>query len=67
MVRPINRNILILSKPSVAATKADVSIGDDLLETLNANADACVGMAANMITWKRQAPAGFKTGFLKIS
>lgn len=53
MVKPINRNILILSKPSVAATKADISIGDDLLETLNANADACVGMAANMIGIKK--------------
>lgn len=49
MVRPINRNILSLSKPSVPATKADIDLGDDLLETLNANADACVGMAANMI------------------
>jgi len=49
MVRPINRNILILGKPSVAATKADISIGDDLLETLNAHAHECVGMAANMI------------------
>ena len=37
MVRPINRNILILSKPSVPATKADISVGDDLLETLNAS------------------------------
>ena len=49
MVRPINRNIFILGKPSEPATKADVSIGDDLLETLNAHADECVGMAANMI------------------
>ena len=49
MVRPINRNVLILGKPSVAATKADISIGDDLLETLNAHAEECVGMAANMI------------------
>ena len=49
MVRPINRNMLSLAKPSVPATKADISVGDDLLETLNANKEACVGMAANMI------------------
>ena len=49
MVRPINRNILILSKPSQQATPADLSVGDDLLDTLKANANACVGMAANMI------------------
>ena len=49
MVRPINRNMLSLAKPSVPATKADVSVGDDLLETLRANKAACVGMAANMI------------------
>ena len=49
MVKPINRNILILSKPSVEATPADISVGDDLLDTLKANANACVGMAANMI------------------
>ena len=49
MVRPVNRNILSLGIPSQPATMADVSIGDDLVDTLNANADACVGMAANMI------------------
>ena len=49
MVRPINRNILSLGVKSTPATRADISVGDDLLETLNANADACVGMAANMI------------------
>ena len=49
MVRPINRNILSLGVKSTPATKADISVGDDLLETLNANLDACVGMAANMI------------------
>jgi len=49
MVRPINRNILSLGVKSAPATKADISVGDDLLDTLNANLDACVGMAANMI------------------
>ena len=49
MVRPINRNILSLGVKSTPATKADLSIGDDLMDTLMANIDGCVGMAANMI------------------
>ncbi len=49
MIKPINRNILSLSKPSAPATKADVQVGQDLLDTLNANQERCVGMAANMI------------------
>ena len=43
-----------LSQPSVAATPADVSIGDDLLETLKAHSGHCVGMAANMIGAKKR-------------
>ena len=49
MVRPINRNILSLGVKSTSATKADLSVGDDLMDTLMANIDGCVGMAANMI------------------
>jgi len=33
----------------VPATKADKPVAEDLLDTLKANADRCVGMAANMI------------------
>ena len=49
MIRPINRNILSLGVKSAPATKADISVGDDLKDTLVANLDGCVGMAANMI------------------
>lgn len=49
MIRPICKDIIILSKKSVSATKADISIVEDLLDTLQANAYQCVGMAANMI------------------
>ena len=49
MVRPINRNMLSLGVPSKSATKADLSVGDDLMDTLMANIEGCVGMAANMI------------------
>lgn len=49
MIRPIMRDILFLSKPSVPATPEDKQVALDLLETLKHNEDACVGMAANMI------------------
>ena len=49
MIRPICRDILILSRKAEAATKADLPVARDLLDTLRANMDRCVGMAANMI------------------
>ena len=49
MIRPIMRNQLFLAMPSEAATIEDVPVGQDLLDTLEAHADECVGMAANMI------------------
>ena len=49
MIRTIVRDQFFLRIPSRAATAADAGIADDLLDTLRANADRCVGMAANMI------------------
>jgi len=49
MVREITRDVIFLSQPSFPATPADVGTADDLLETLAAHRDGCVGMAANMI------------------
>ncbi|WP_461214999.1 peptide deformylase [Lacticaseibacillus sp. GG6-2] len=49
MIRPINYDQLTLAQPSRTATKADLGIVNDLRDTLTANADRCVGMAANMI------------------
>ncbi|MBQ2802940.1 MAG: peptide deformylase [Lachnospiraceae bacterium] len=49
MVRPICKDVLLLSKKAEAATKADMHIAQDLLDTLKANEVGCVGMAANMI------------------
>lgn len=49
MVREIVTDIIFLKQKSVQATENDLSIAEDLLETLKANADRCVGMAANMI------------------
>jgi len=49
MIRPIVHDPILLSIPSADAVPEDAAIGRDLLETLAANADGCVGMAANMI------------------
>lgn len=40
---------VFLAQPSAAATREDTDIAQDLLDTLQAHADGCVGMAANMI------------------
>ena len=49
MVRPIMKDQLFLSMKSSPATAEDLETARDLLETLEANAAGCVGMAANMI------------------
>lgn len=49
MERPINHDILTLRQKAEKATAADLSVVRDLLDTLIANSDRCVGMAANMI------------------
>ena len=49
MNRPIVKDVFFLGQKSGAATKEDLSVGQDLMDTLRANEDHCVGMAANMI------------------
>lgn len=49
MVKPIMKDVFFLSQKSEPATKADMQVVQDLLDTLKANESACVGMAANMI------------------
>lgn len=53
MVKQIVRDIFFLGQPLEPATQADLSVGRDLLDTLQANREACVGMAANMIGVKK--------------
>lgn len=43
-----------LSQPCLPATAADAAIAQDLLDTLQAHAHECVGMAANMIGRKKR-------------
>ena len=49
MIRPIIHDPLFLAQKSQPATEADRQVITDLLDTLRANQDRCVGMAANMI------------------
>lgn len=48
-VKPIMKDILFLSQKAEPATRADKQVAIDLLDTLQAHKDGCVGMAANMI------------------
>ena len=54
MVKNIVRDPLFLQQKSEPATEADKQVIQDLLDTLSANQDRCVGMAANMIGVKKQ-------------
>ena len=49
MVRELMHDPLFLARRSRTATREDLTIGQDLLETLLAHRDTCVGMAGNMI------------------
>ena len=54
MVYPINKDPLSLARKSVPATEQDLCIGQDLLDTLRAHEEECVGMAANMIGFHKR-------------
>ena len=49
MVREVVHDPILLGLKSEPATKEDLQVAQDLLDTLIANKEACVGMAANMI------------------
>ena len=49
MIREICKDEFFLSQKSEPATADDLAIVQDLLDTLAAHKDGCVGMAANMI------------------
>ena len=49
MIQEICKDVLFLARKSEPATPEDLPAAADLLETLEAHADGCVGMAANMI------------------
>ncbi|MGK0467758.1 peptide deformylase [Clostridium sp.] len=54
MIKPIIKNMLFLGQKSEDATKNDIVIIDDLVDTLTANLEYCVGLAGNMIGVKKR-------------
>jgi peptide deformylase len=54
MVKEIIRDTLFLQQKSEPATEADKQVIVDLMDTLKANQERCVGMAANMIGVNKQ-------------
>lgn len=49
MIRDIVKDEAIFTQKAEPATVSDLSVAEDLLDTLHANREICVGMAANMI------------------
>ena len=49
MIREICKDETFLAQKAGPATAADLGVAQDLMETLIAHKDGCVGMAANMI------------------
>lgn len=49
MIRPIVKIEFLMKRPSAAATADDAQVAQDLLDTLAAHQDECVGLAGNMI------------------
>ena len=54
MIKEIVKDVLFLEQKSELATKEDAGVITDLIDTLNANLEHCVGMAANMIGVKKR-------------
>ncbi|OSB09692.1 peptide deformylase [Paraclostridium bifermentans] len=54
MIKAVVKDILFLEQKSEIATKDDVEVINDLIDTLRVNLDHCVGMAANMIGVKKR-------------
>lgn len=54
MVKDIVRDTLFLSQKSTVTTKDDAQVARDLQDTLKVHRQTCVGMAANMIGYKKR-------------
>ena len=54
MIKEIIHDPIFLAGKSEFATKEDLQVAQDLLDTLIANKDGCVGMAANMIDVRKR-------------
>lgn len=54
MIREICKDILMLSKKATEVTQEDAYLIQDLIDTLTAHQEECVGMAANMIGFPKK-------------
>ena len=66
MIRPVMKDVVFLNQKSEQATEADKQVVQDLLDTLKANEEGCVGMAANMIGIRKRIIA-VSIGFANIA
>ncbi len=66
MIHPIFRDEALLSRPSLPAGADDLATAQDLLDTLRAHQQECVGMAANMIGVSRRIIAFNDEGRLRV-
>ena len=53
LIKDIVKDVMFLSQKAEMATEDDKFIARDLLDTLKANKDRCVGLAANMIGYNK--------------
>ena len=65
MVRQIVNDVWFLGQKSEPATEADQQTALDLLDTLRAHKEDCVGMAANMIGVRKNIIA-VQMGFAEV-
>ena len=65
MIRPVIHDPFFLSQISEPADTSDSQVITDLLDTLRANLDGCVGMAANMIGVKKRVIT-INMGFMSV-
>ena len=66
MVREVVHDVLFLGQKSEPATQADKQVAIDLLDTLKAYEEGCVGMAANMIGVRKRIIA-VNMGFMNVA
>ena len=64
MIQPIMKDVIFLAQKSVPAVNCeeDIQVARDLLETLEAHKEGCVGMAANMIGVSKRIIAFYNEG-----
>lgn len=66
MIRKFVHDPMLLAMPSKPAAEKDKSVAADLLDTLKAHRETCVGMAANMIGVRRRVIAFSDNGVYMV-